>query len=186
MALTTVLWTINGLATELGISHRVLGRRLSNLAPDEVEQQAGRQVKRWRLARVLKHLKAADRTSAGVDGQLIEDHKHVVTEFLFPALTGSRYFSASSSRTSTRTSGSRKSKRCRLTRPRSSRSTWRSASSSPGSTPSSRGNRYPRTSKTTSSRSGCLPSFASWASSGPRDTRRGPGRPGPRKGRALE
>jgi hypothetical protein len=40
LALTTQLWTINALATELGISHRVLGRRLSNLAPDEVEQQA--------------------------------------------------------------------------------------------------------------------------------------------------
>lgn len=68
MAMTTQLWTINALATELGISHRVLGRRLSDLAPDQVEQQAGRQVKRWRLVRVLKHLKAADRTTAGPCG----------------------------------------------------------------------------------------------------------------------
>ena len=41
MALTTQLWTINALATELGISSRVLGKRLSDLAPDQVEQQAG-------------------------------------------------------------------------------------------------------------------------------------------------
>ena len=62
MALTTQLWTLNALSVELGISSRVLGRRLSDLAPDQVEQQAGRQVKSWRLARALKHLKAADRT----------------------------------------------------------------------------------------------------------------------------
>ena len=65
MALTSTLWTINGLATELGISSRVLGRRLWDLPPDQVEHQAGRQVKFWRLARVLKHLKAADRTIVG-------------------------------------------------------------------------------------------------------------------------
>ena len=68
MALTTQLWTINALATDLGISSRVLGRRLSDLRPDEVEQQAGRQVKSWRLARVLKHLKVADRTIVGPCG----------------------------------------------------------------------------------------------------------------------
>lgn len=69
MALTTQLWTINALSVELGISSRVLGRRLSDLAPDQVEQQAGRQVKRWRLARILRHLKAADRTTAGSSGE---------------------------------------------------------------------------------------------------------------------
>jgi hypothetical protein len=62
MAMTTRLWTLNALSVELGISSRVLGRRLSNLAPDEVEHQDGRQMKSWRLARVLKHLRAADRT----------------------------------------------------------------------------------------------------------------------------
>jgi len=69
MALTTQLWTLNALTTELGISSRVLGRRLSGLAPDQVEQQAGRQVKSWRLARVIRHLKAADRTTAGSSGE---------------------------------------------------------------------------------------------------------------------
>ena len=68
MALTTQLWTINALSVEFGISSRVLGRRLSDLPPDQVEHQAGRQVKRWRLARVLRHLKAANRTSAGSNG----------------------------------------------------------------------------------------------------------------------
>ena len=64
MALTTQLWTINALSVELGISSRVLGRRLSDLAPDDVELQDGRQVKRWRLARALKHLRA-DRAIVG-------------------------------------------------------------------------------------------------------------------------
>jgi hypothetical protein len=92
MAMTTRLWTLNALSVELGISSRVLGKRLSNLAPDDVEQQASRQVKRWRLAHVLKHLKAAAGAKVEVDERLIEDHKYVVTQFLFPALTGSRYF----------------------------------------------------------------------------------------------
>jgi hypothetical protein len=97
MALTTQLWTINALATELGISSRVLGRRLSDLRPDQVEQQEGRQVKRWRLARVLKHLKAASGNGSqrGVNGKTVETiecHKHVVAQYMFPALLGSRYF----------------------------------------------------------------------------------------------
>jgi hypothetical protein len=75
MALTTQLWTINALATELGISSRVLGRRLSDLAPDDVEQQDGRQVKRWRLARALKHLKAADRTIVGPCGATADSER---------------------------------------------------------------------------------------------------------------
>jgi len=79
MALTTQLWTINALATELGISSRVVGRRLSDLAPDQVEQQAGRQVKFWRLARVLKHLKAADRTTAGSSGEKADTQRARLT-----------------------------------------------------------------------------------------------------------
>jgi hypothetical protein len=86
------LWSINGLSVELGIDRRTLGKKFSNLRPDGEGIEGGKTVRRWYMARVLKHLKAADRTSAGVDEQLIEDHKHVVTEFLFPALTGSRYF----------------------------------------------------------------------------------------------
>jgi hypothetical protein len=94
MAMTTRLWTLNALSLELGISSRVLDKRLSGLTPDAEEQQDGRQMKSWRLARVLRHLKAAGPrgTREGVDERLIEDHKHVVTEYLFPALTGSRYF----------------------------------------------------------------------------------------------
>jgi hypothetical protein len=95
MALTTQLWTLNALSVELGISSRVLGKRLSSLKPDDVEQQAGRQVKRWRLARVLKHLKAAG-AKGEVDEQriagMVEDDKRMATELLFPAVTSSRYF----------------------------------------------------------------------------------------------
>jgi hypothetical protein len=80
---------------ELNIDRRTLAKRLSNLRPDGEAIEGGKTVRRWRLARVLKHLKAADRTTAGgakVDNMVIEDHKHVVMEFLFPALTGGRYF----------------------------------------------------------------------------------------------
>jgi hypothetical protein len=79
MAMTTRLWTLNALATELGISSRVLGKRLSSLKPDDVEQQAGRQVKRWRLARALKHLKAADPTTAGSSGEKADTERARLT-----------------------------------------------------------------------------------------------------------
>jgi hypothetical protein len=95
MAITSGLWTLNALSVELGVRYRTLGKKLSDLKPDEVEEQAGRQVRRWRLARVVKHLKATDRTivdGAKVDERRIEDHKRLMTEHLFPALTGSRYF----------------------------------------------------------------------------------------------
>lgn len=92
MGMVQQLWSISGLSTELDIDRRTLSKRLSNLRPDGEGIEAGKTVRRWHLARVLKHLKAADRTSAGVDQQRIEDHKHVVTQFMFPALTGSRYF----------------------------------------------------------------------------------------------
>ncbi|MGH8564645.1 MAG: hypothetical protein ACREXW_11395 [Gammaproteobacteria bacterium] len=59
MAITSGLWTLNALSVELGIRYRTLGKKLSDLKPDEEERQAGRVVRRWRLARVLKHLKAA-------------------------------------------------------------------------------------------------------------------------------
>lgn len=91
------LWSISSLSIELGIDRRTLGKKLSNLRPDGEGIEAGKTVRRWCLARVLRHLKAADRSTAGsrgaeVDSQLIEDHKHVVTQLMFPALTGSRYF----------------------------------------------------------------------------------------------
>jgi hypothetical protein len=90
------LWSISSLSVEFGIDRRTLGKKLSDLRPDGEGIEAGKTVRRWHLTRVLKHLKAADRTTAGgaaeVDEQLIEDHKHLVTQFMFPALISSRYF----------------------------------------------------------------------------------------------
>ena len=91
MAMNPQLWSLSGLSIELG-TDRTLAKRLSNLRPDGEGIEAGKTVRRWRLARVLRHLKAADRTNAGVDEQRLEDHKHVTTEFLFPAVMSSRYF----------------------------------------------------------------------------------------------
>jgi hypothetical protein len=94
MAMIPHLWSISSLSIELGIDRRTLSKKLSTLRPDAEGIEAGKTVRRWRLARVLKHLKAAGPrgTNGTLDEQRLEDHKHVVTEFLFPALTGSRYF----------------------------------------------------------------------------------------------
>jgi hypothetical protein len=94
MPMTRQLWSISGLSAELGIDRRTLSKKLSDLRPDGEGIEGGKTVRRWYMARVLKHLKAADRTTAKaeVDERLIEDHKHVVTQFLFPALVSSRYF----------------------------------------------------------------------------------------------
>jgi hypothetical protein len=89
------LWSINGLSAELGIDRRTLGKRLSNLPPDGEGIEAGKTVRRWRLARVLKHLRLTG-AKGGVDEQriagMVEDHRHLAAEFLFPAVMSSRYF----------------------------------------------------------------------------------------------
>jgi hypothetical protein len=92
MAMNPQLWSLSGLSIELGIDRRTLAKRLSSLRPDGEGIEAGKTVRRWRLARVLRHLKAA---GAGADERriagMVEDHKHLVSEYLFPAAMGSRY-----------------------------------------------------------------------------------------------
>jgi hypothetical protein len=136
MPMTRQLWSISGLSAELGIDRRTLSKKLSDLRPDGEGIEGGKTVRRWYMARVLKHLKAADRTTAKaeVDERLIEDHKHVVTQFLFPALVSSRYFLGFFAAYLHEDIGLRNPKPCGLTRPRSSHCTMRSASSSPGLT----------------------------------------------------
>ncbi len=62
MALQAQLWSLNALSTELDRDRRSLARRLEDLTPDEQVKHAGRQIKRWRLRRVLAHLDAQTTT----------------------------------------------------------------------------------------------------------------------------
>lgn len=50
------LWTLNGLAVELGRDRRSLARDLEGLEPDKVERKGGRTERRYRLKRVVEHL----------------------------------------------------------------------------------------------------------------------------------
>ncbi len=63
MALQAQLWSLNALSIELARDRRSLARRLEDLTPDEQVQHAGRQIKRWRLRRVLAHLDAQTTTA---------------------------------------------------------------------------------------------------------------------------
>jgi hypothetical protein len=94
MSMVRQLWSVSSLSIELGIDQRTLAKKLSNLRPDGEGIEAGKTVRRWYLARVLRHLKA-NGAKRGVDERMagmVEDHRHLVTEFLFPAVMGSRYF----------------------------------------------------------------------------------------------
>jgi phage terminase Nu1 subunit (DNA packaging protein) len=54
------LWSLNGLAVELGQDRRTLARKLEGLDPDEEKRQGRRTVRQWRLARVIEHLYRGD------------------------------------------------------------------------------------------------------------------------------
>lgn len=54
------LWTLSGLAVELGHDRRTLASRLDGLAPDEESQlSTGRTSRKWRMARAVAHLYAS-------------------------------------------------------------------------------------------------------------------------------
>ena len=54
------LWTLNALAVELGRDRRTLARLLEDLPPDDAQTDtAGREHRRWRLARVIEHIYAS-------------------------------------------------------------------------------------------------------------------------------
>lgn len=50
------LWTLSGLAVELGRDRRSLARDLEGLDPDKSEHKGGRTERRWRMRRVVEHL----------------------------------------------------------------------------------------------------------------------------------
>ncbi len=56
MAMTPQLWSISGIATELGVDRRRVGRALSDIPPDEGEGKG----KRWRMASVAAAVFGSD------------------------------------------------------------------------------------------------------------------------------
>lgn len=60
------LWTISGLAVELGKDRRTLAREIDGLRPDlEEEDKAGRITRSWKMARVVAYL--CDRLDANAE-----------------------------------------------------------------------------------------------------------------------
>lgn len=60
MAMQAKLWTVSELSVELDVDRRTMAKRLEGLEPDENEtDKAGREHRRYRLARVFAHLMGA-------------------------------------------------------------------------------------------------------------------------------
>ncbi|MDQ3565918.1 MAG: hypothetical protein M3436_18085 [Pseudomonadota bacterium] len=89
MAITTQLWTISGLSIELVIDRRTLAKRLASLRPDDMRTEGGKQIKRWRLSRVLAHLQGNGKSEAAYDREALEE---MVCRSIYPAVVSSRYF----------------------------------------------------------------------------------------------
>ena len=52
------LWSLSGLAVELGMDRRTIAKRLEDLDPDEIVK-GKRTEKHWKMARVFRHLNQA-------------------------------------------------------------------------------------------------------------------------------
>lgn len=97
MSMTPELWSISGLSVELGIDRRTLNKRLSGLRPDAERREAGKTVKRWRLARVLRHLDLQSRGNGQSQASnhllvLLNQDAELVCRHLYPSILSSRYF----------------------------------------------------------------------------------------------
>lgn len=66
------LWTLSGLAVELGRDRRSLARDLEGLDPDKTDRKGGRVERRWRMRRAVEHLY---RVSAGAEGEDFDDQR---------------------------------------------------------------------------------------------------------------
>ena len=55
------LWSISGLATELGMDRRTIAKRLEGLEPDQITKSGSgkRSERRWYMARVFRHINKA-------------------------------------------------------------------------------------------------------------------------------
>lgn len=61
------LWSLSGLAVELGRDRRSLARDLEGLAPDEETRKGGRVDRRYRMKRVVDHLHRSSATASGAE-----------------------------------------------------------------------------------------------------------------------
>lgn len=63
------LWTLSGLAVELGRDRRAVAKALEGLEPDSEEtDSAGRVTRSWRMARVFAHLTGSGEKGERLDG----------------------------------------------------------------------------------------------------------------------
>jgi len=70
MAMQAKLWTVSELSVELDVDRRTMAKRLEGLEPDENEtDQAGRQHRKYRLARVFGHLVEGDDGALKLDDE---------------------------------------------------------------------------------------------------------------------
>ena len=89
MAMTRKLWSINALATELGLDRRTVAKRLEGLPPATEKKVGSRIEKRWHLADVLEHFKNPQAARAD---DFVAELKDMVSTKMFPALISSRSF----------------------------------------------------------------------------------------------
>lgn len=90
MPITETLWSVSGLSVELGIDRRALAAQLATLRPDDMRTEKGgkRQIKRWRLQRVLAHLGKNGEASH----EAIAKYEEMVCRGVYPFVLSSRYF----------------------------------------------------------------------------------------------
>lgn len=86
MAMQSQLYTINGLATELGHDRRSLARWLDDLPAAQTDADG---TKRWRLRDVLDHIDAKNRAPS-LEESVRRDYAKWLGEMLFPALFSSK------------------------------------------------------------------------------------------------
>ncbi len=71
-----ILWTLSGLAVELGRDRRSLARDLEGLKPDEEQGKRGRMERKWLMRRVVEHLTVRPAPN-GVPGDWATQHERL-------------------------------------------------------------------------------------------------------------
>jgi len=86
------LWSISGLATELGMDRRTLAKRLESLAPAEEKKTGKRIQKLWRMSDVVEHLRSPRPQQAELDAENKKLTKEYLSTQLFPLIVSNAAF----------------------------------------------------------------------------------------------
>lgn len=79
------------MSVELGIDRRALAAQLATLRPDDMRsEKGGKQIKRWRLQRVLAHL--GKKGEASHHPEAIAKYEEMLCRGVYPFVVSSRYF----------------------------------------------------------------------------------------------